>query len=602
MKHFLFYFFSVLLYFIPFSLSSKEIDETNLVSWSDVRDEFEKRHQAILDINPLVSTINSPEILTEICNSSRYDGNCYKEVVTTKGKLHLVNVKKDNKLKENKNLIELSKNEESEKSELFNSIKSRIERGWPTGGVKLLNQSEANVLLSQFEINELKELISDAYLLINKYELALKYSGEKTIKEIGIGNYNNENIYIGEFINNKLNGEGVVTFLSGDKYVGGLQNNKLDGHGIYYYSNSKNYYLGEFSVGKPHGKGKKFFFNGSKFEGKWKNDKRHGEGILTLASGQKISQEWNKGLLVDENTFNLANKQTKSISYDSNLPKCDFKNNKPTNPKPCYGEINYSNGTSYVGEFNLSKKEGKGIFSGFRGVYEGQFKKGMYNGYGTLFFPKNAKQIKYQGRGDALLYKISQKKQLKIFHLGGTFLPEKFVGFFKQGVINGGGIFYVKNTENNIVELKGTWDCSGSFRKESYCRFTAKNYEEIKVVKIVSKTSTKIKTTVSNNERASNNNERKLNNERASNNNKRKLNNERASNNNERNSNNQRASNNNRRNQQNQRIYNPILEDIFRGIGTGVTQRNRQMEEILQGSPYVGRKRDCLGSYQGSSC
>ena len=25
------------------------------------------------------------------------------------------------------------------------------------------------------------------------------------------------------------------------------------------------------------------------------------------------------------------------------------------------------------------------------------------------------------------------------------------------------------------------------------------------------------------------------------------------------------------------------------------------MEEILQGSPYVGRKRDCLGSYQGSS-
>ena len=72
----------------------------------------------------------------------------------------------------------LSKNQRIEKQKLINSIKSRVNSGWPTGAVKLLNQRDVSKLLDQVEIDQQKELIAKGYFLANKNELSIKYSLE----------------------------------------------------------------------------------------------------------------------------------------------------------------------------------------------------------------------------------------------------------------------------------------------------------------------------------------------------------------------------------------------------------------------------------------
>ena len=86
--------------------------------------------------------------------------------------------KKSSKYKSSK---KLSKNQRVEKQRLINAIKSRVNSGWPTGAVKLLNQRDVNLLLDQVEIDQQKELIAKGYFLANKNKLAIKYAKEVLI-------------------------------------------------------------------------------------------------------------------------------------------------------------------------------------------------------------------------------------------------------------------------------------------------------------------------------------------------------------------------------------------------------------------------------------
>ena len=88
-------------------------------------------------------------------------------------------IKLDNKsYKSNK---KLSKNQKFEKQKLINAIKSRVNKGWPTGAVKLLKQGNITKLLDQVEIDKQKELIAKGYFLANKNDLAIKYSSQALI-------------------------------------------------------------------------------------------------------------------------------------------------------------------------------------------------------------------------------------------------------------------------------------------------------------------------------------------------------------------------------------------------------------------------------------
>ena len=86
-----------------------------------------------------------------------------------------ISSKKTSKYKSSK---KLSKNQRLEKQKLINAIKSRVNKGWPTGALKALNQRDAKILLDQVEFDQQKELIAKGYFLANKNKLAIKYASE----------------------------------------------------------------------------------------------------------------------------------------------------------------------------------------------------------------------------------------------------------------------------------------------------------------------------------------------------------------------------------------------------------------------------------------
>ena len=90
-------------------------------------------------------------------------------------KENLVYSKNKNKYKSKK---KLSKSQKLEKNKLLNAIKSRINKGWPTGAVRLISQRDVSILLDQVEIDQQKELIAKGYFLADKNKLSIQYSLE----------------------------------------------------------------------------------------------------------------------------------------------------------------------------------------------------------------------------------------------------------------------------------------------------------------------------------------------------------------------------------------------------------------------------------------
>ena len=86
-----------------------------------------------------------------------------------------INIKKQASYK---STLKLSNNQKSEKRKLIIGIKSRVNKGWPTGALQLLNQRDVKLLLDQVEIDQQKELIAKGYFLANKNELAIQYASE----------------------------------------------------------------------------------------------------------------------------------------------------------------------------------------------------------------------------------------------------------------------------------------------------------------------------------------------------------------------------------------------------------------------------------------
>ena len=89
-----------------------------------------------------------------------------------------INSVKKNKYKSRK---KLSNAQRAEKRKLINGIKSRVNRGWPTGALQLLIQRDVKLLLDQVEIDQQKELIAKGYFLANKNKLAIQYASEALV-------------------------------------------------------------------------------------------------------------------------------------------------------------------------------------------------------------------------------------------------------------------------------------------------------------------------------------------------------------------------------------------------------------------------------------
>ena len=81
---------------------------------------------------------------------------------------------------------------------------------------------------------------------------------------------------------------GTYTVLDGGKYVGEWQDERKNGQGVFTLLNGEKY-VGEFKDAMRNGQGAFTYANGEKYLGEWKDDKRNGQGTQTFPDGEKWS-------------------------------------------------------------------------------------------------------------------------------------------------------------------------------------------------------------------------------------------------------------------------------------------------------------------------
>ena len=166
--------------------------------------------------------------------------------------------------------------------------------------------------------------------------------------------------YVGEFRDDKANGQGTLTFPSGEKYVGEFKDDKRNGQGTHTFPSGQKY-VGEFKDDKQNGLGTYTFPSGQKYVGEFKDNERNGRGTYTFPSGEKYVGEYRDGKRNGQGTHTLPS------------------------------------GQKYVGEFRDGKRNGQGIFTFPDGAnYAGEFRDDSYHGQGTLLGPTGG--VVYKGR------------------------------------------------------------------------------------------------------------------------------------------------------------------------------------------------------------
>ena len=146
--------------------------------------------------------------------------------------------------------------------------------------IQLSEEINANfqIEISSKENLNIKELIDKCVKSVKDFDEDINGKFKKE--------YNNGNIYEGNFVNGKKSGFGKMFFKSGNIYEGNWENDIQNGKGIMFYKNG-DIYNGFFKNGEINGNGIYKWKNGEIFEGD---------------CNKKIILE--KGLKLNENIFN----------------------------------------------------------------------------------------------------------------------------------------------------------------------------------------------------------------------------------------------------------------------------------------------------------
>ena len=190
--------------------------------------------------------------------------------------------------------------------------------------------------------------------------------------------------YVGEWQNNKPNGQGTQTWADGDTYVGEWKNQKYHGQGTYTFA-SGNKYVGDYRYGQRAGQGTQTWASGDKHVGEFRNDKMHGQGTYNWADGTKYVGEYRDGKMQGQGTHTWAD------------------------------------GAKYVGEHLDDKLHGQGICTSTEGSYNCEWINGELQPYNETV---QTAQIK----------KTKNSTGSKIFAKVGGFLAEAFIEGISKGI------------------------------------------------------------------------------------------------------------------------------------------------------------------------
>ncbi|KAL4445510.1 hypothetical protein ABPG74_004584 [Tetrahymena malaccensis] len=244
-------------------------------------------------------------------------------------------------------------------------------------GLNLINIKKG--IFPTIEDSSIKELASLAFKMmevepknrINLQNCLLQLkqiqnnNANKSINQNQVKQYLNGDIYQGQFKEDKMNGKGTYFYNESSdckKYEGEYVNDKMEGFGVLEWRDGDRY-EGYFKNGQKNGKGT-YFYNesksGKKHEGEYVNDKMEGFGVLEWRDGDRYEGYFKNGQMNGKGTY-------------------------------FYNESN--SGKKHEGEYVNDKKEGFGVFESRNGDrYEGYFKNGNFNGKGTYYYKNGTKQ------------------------------------------------------------------------------------------------------------------------------------------------------------------------------------------------------------------
>ena len=193
---------------------------------------------------------------------------------------------------------------------------------------------------------------------IQYYQGSFNSKGETHGKGIWI---KNNNIYYGNFSNDKFNGNGLYINSKGNYYFGEWKNNKIEGKGEIIIDGIESY-KGNFKENKKNGKGVENYKNYDVYIGDFKENQKNETGKYIFSNGDIYKGDFINSKIEGEGKIKFN---------DGKIYEGNFKNGK-INGK---GELNYNNGIKFKGEFKENKKEGIGEYNWPNGMaFKGKWK------------------------------------------------------------------------------------------------------------------------------------------------------------------------------------------------------------------------------------
>lgn len=181
----------------------------------------------------------------------------------------------------------------------------------------------------------------------------------------------NGSFYEGEWLNQSPHGTGTLVQADGTRYAGQFQNGEPSGKGVMIWANGDSY-EGDWKKGNPHGKGIKHFHDNSTYEGQFVVGIQQGQGKYTYPDGTEYHGKWLAGKPEGKGELTFITGGSYHGQFKQGVPHGN-------------GKFIYANGDIYQGKWLHGKQSGKGRFDyAIGGFYEGDFKNGQKHGLGLL--------------------------------------------------------------------------------------------------------------------------------------------------------------------------------------------------------------------------
>jgi hypothetical protein len=194
---------------------------------------------------------------------------------------------------------------------------------------------------------------------------------------------------------NRASVKGSRTYVNGVIYTGQFKNNMREGFGSILYPqqhpSQRLKYEGEWLTDKIHGNGIMTWIGGETYEGQWNNGIKHGFGKYSWAGGKTYVGEWRYG--------NMSGKGILQYGKHSEIPgrksyEGEFRNDIPHGQ----GIILFEDGRKYEGGIVGNTMKGTGTLvyptGDKKSAYIGMFLNDKFEGHGIL---KYADGKKYEG-------------------------------------------------------------------------------------------------------------------------------------------------------------------------------------------------------------